>query len=185
MFSLSLQSLYAFSNYFISVTPSLCVPVCLYILCGTQSLTEHSIFHGTATLQSCFDTPPTQHERIATQCYSVILSLFFPLWLPCFLASSGLGPSVRHCESNAFKHRQLKMHHKQVCWYCICCCVTGKRERKTPRARTREQYDEVDTKDTDTPTHTYTTTSQVNVSLFDILMVHPDFSKQMMCGHCK
>lgn len=40
-----------------------------------------------------------------------------------------------------------------------------------------------DTKDTDT--HTHTITFQVNVSLFDILMVHPDFSKQLMRSHCK
>lgn len=63
----------------------LSVHVCLYMLCGTWSLAEHSILHDTATLQSCFDTPLTQHERIATPSHSVILSLFFISLLPLVL----------------------------------------------------------------------------------------------------
>lgn len=69
-----------FSFFFLSVL------VCLYMLCGTWSLAEHSILHDAAALQSCFDTPLTQHERIATHSHSVILSLFLLFLLPWFLS---------------------------------------------------------------------------------------------------
>lgn len=110
MFSLSLQSLYSFSNYIIFVTPLfLSVPVCLYMLCGTWRLAEHSIFHDSATLKSCFDTPLTQNERIATHSQSLILSLFLLFLLPLVPFPPSLPVTVN---LNACKHRQLKMHHR-------------------------------------------------------------------------
>lgn len=89
----------------------LSAPVCLNTLFGTWSLAEHSIFHDAATLRSCFDTPLSQHERIAThfhcQSFFCCCCLFS---FSCFLFSLSLPLSLCHCESTACKLWQLKTH---------------------------------------------------------------------------
>lgn len=108
------------------------------MLCGTCSLAEHSIFHGTATLQSCFDTPLSQHEKIAAHSHSVILPLFLPFLLPLVLFPPSLSVTVNLTPANT---GSSKCTPNRCTGTVFIGVLEEKKEKRKPRVKTEERYD--------------------------------------------
>ncbi len=82
--------------------------------------------------------------RIATPSHSAMLSLFLVSLLPLVPLPPSLPVIVNLTPANTGSSKCTTNR----CWYCICWCVTGKRQGEKPGMKSRELYDQVDTKDT-------------------------------------
>ena len=180
VFSLSRRSLYAFSDCIITVTPSPSVCCCLSVhaMWNMGSRWAFNLSWHCYTSVLFWHSTPSAWERShsLSLCHSSFVPSLLAFLLHLFLYPPSPPVTVNLTPANAGSSNCATNR-----W--VGTVSVGLRGRKSGRGRHREWILENTMMKWTLKTHT--TKFRVNVSLFDILMVHSGFSKQMMRGHCK